>query len=196
MGFGNTLSYKCKPGYEGQNRSKYIQFTCGNNYGMRNWVPDWLSDCVIVDCGSFNPIENGLVSFPEGYINGSLSYHSCQSDFELVGSNTSKCQMNGEWSIKPICRRYQCEPPVEVLNSTNTTTNNLKVGSEMTFECITGNVLLGSKTRRCLANGSWDGAPTDCKCNYFQKFIYQLFKLLNFKCYLCPIYSCCLRIIS
>ena len=52
--------------------------------------------------------------------------------------------------------------------------NGSKFGGEITyphfieFSCDEGFIMLGSKTRNCLANGTWSGQRTICKGEIFE----------------------------
>lgn len=55
-----------------------------------------------------------------------------------------------------------CGSPDRKVNST-TIGSDYRVGQEVTYECPTGSLLVGSRTRKCASNGFWTGTAPACK---------------------------------
>ena len=60
----------------------------------------------VVHCGPPDVPRYGAVTTPNGVSFGARAQYSCNTGFELQGSEFRTCQENGEWSPEaPICKR-------------------------------------------------------------------------------------------
>ena len=65
-----------------------------------------LSVPAVVDCGPPPVPKNGSTSAPDGTTFNLDVWYSCSDGFELVGSESSRCLADGQWSIDPpTCKR-------------------------------------------------------------------------------------------
>jgi len=63
---------------------------------------------VVMDCGSPGYPENGESDF-DATTYGSVTKHSCDEGYTLVGDKTRTCYGNGTWSGEfPKCKRELC----------------------------------------------------------------------------------------
>ncbi|XP_065900392.1 uncharacterized protein [Dysidea avara] len=98
---------------------------------------------------------------------------TCNTGYEITGSDNRTCQSDGSWSgTKAMCRRVPCPSLADPNNGT--TTCSLGDGGVPSYEdtcsftCNTGYELTGSDTRACQSDGSWSGDETICtdiQCN-------------------------------
>ena len=122
---------------------------------------------------------------------GVLSYEdtcsfTCNTGYELTGSDTRTCQSDGSWSGGDIvCRRgtyiIKCDYDIIIyksylsvsclsLSDPNNGVINCSLGDDgfpsyedtCSFTCNTGYELTGSSERTCQSNGSWSGSPVSC----------------------------------
>ena len=60
----------------------------------------------VVDCGVLS-VTNGQVNTSSGTTYNQVATYSCDTGYNLVGSLTRTCQVNGSWSFTaPVC---ECE---------------------------------------------------------------------------------------
>ena len=119
-----------------------------------------------------------------GYERDTCSF-TCNTGYELTGSDTRTCQSNGSWNGSDVvCRRgmlthlfrpYQiiciCYiVPCPLLTDPSNGTINCSLGDDgvtsyedtCSFTCNTGHELTGSPQRTCQSDGSWSGSPVPC----------------------------------
>ena len=141
-----------------------------------------------------------------GY-DGDTGSVTCNTGYELTGSDTRTCQSNGSWSDSDvICREGNLNYiPNSILlldlfivncpslTNPNNGTINCSLGDDevpsyedtCSFTCNTGYELTGSDTRTCQSDGSWDGSDAMCRRG---KFTYSIHvQMLKLSMSLCPI---------
>ena len=120
-----------------------------------------------------------------GYEGDTCSF-TCNTGYELTGSDNRTCQSNGRWSgSDDVCRRgehftyiilsiiatlIQLAVSCPSLINPNNGAITCSLGDDgvPSFEdtcsvtCNTGYELTGSDTRTCQSNGSWSGSETKC----------------------------------
>ena len=122
-----------------------------------------------------------------GYEGDTCSF-TCNTGYELTGSDTRICQNDRSWSSSDaMCRRgnvcstmYVCcvdinesfiSVPCSSLTDPNNGVINCSLGDDgvpsyedtCIFTCNTGYELTGSDTRTCRHNGSWSGSDDVCR---------------------------------
>ncbi|XP_065909622.1 uncharacterized protein [Dysidea avara] len=162
--YKDTCSFTCNTGYELMGSDTR---TCQSD---RSWS-GIDNMCRRVTCHPFTDMNDGAVNCSLGE-DGVHSYEdncstSCNTGYELTGSNIRICQSDGTWSgIKPMCRRVTCPPsalPNGVVNCSQGDDGVHSFGNTCSFTCNTGYELTGSDTRSCQSDGSWNGTHTECK---------------------------------
>ena len=115
-------------------------------------------DRPMINDGSINLTANSTVY-------RSQAIFKCNPGFELSGPSTLTCTHTGNWSDSyPICKRVSC-PYLDVpTDGQRNGTGNL-YEDNVSFTCNIGFKVGGSKTRTCLANGTWSGTNTTCQGN-------------------------------
>ncbi|XP_065896410.1 P-selectin-like [Dysidea avara] len=100
-----------------------------------------------------------------GYEGDTCSF-TCNTGYELTGSDTRTCQSDGSWSgSDDVCRRVHC-PSLTSLNGMYRC--NLGGDGVTSYEdichlvCNTGYELISSDTRTCQSDGSWSGTINTC----------------------------------
>ena len=95
---GSRATYTCDSGYfvDGQSTR-----TCQGDGSWTGSAPI----CRIIRCGGLSDPSNGQVSISDNTVGGSATY-TCNSGYNLVGSETRFCQNDGSWSgDAPVCER-------------------------------------------------------------------------------------------
>ncbi|XP_065899331.1 uncharacterized protein [Dysidea avara] len=126
-----------------------------------------------IQCDNLTAPSNGEISscssgsIRVGYEGDTCSF-TCNTGYELTGSDTRTCQSDGSWSgTETMCRRVNCSMLNDPINGT--TTCSLGVDGVPSYEdtcsftCNTGYELIGSETRTCQSDGSWSGTETMCR---------------------------------
>ncbi|XP_065899217.1 uncharacterized protein [Dysidea avara] len=163
--YEDTCSVTCDTGYEliGSDTR-----TCQSNGGWSGIE----TMCSRVPCPSLTDRNNVTISCSLGD-DGVPSYEdtcsfTCNTGYELSGSDNRTCQSDGNWSgAEAICRRVPCPS----LTNPNNGTITCSLGDDgipsfedtCTFPCNTGYELTGSDTRTCQSDGSWSGSDDVCR---------------------------------
>ncbi|KAL8570681.1 hypothetical protein ACOMHN_039116 [Nucella lapillus] len=153
-----TVTYTCDEGYslDGSNTS-----TCSEG---GEWEPA-APTCVLITCPDISSVTllNGIVIFSENFGNyGSQIQYQCNSGHILVGSSQRACTLTGQWEAEaPTCQILSCPQPAVVLNG-SVLGDVFTFGSEVSYECDEGHILAGLASRRCQADGSWEGEDPQC----------------------------------
>ncbi|XP_053372795.1 E-selectin-like [Mercenaria mercenaria] len=145
--YGSFASIKCSPGYtlHGDNIKE-----CLSN---GSWSA-FSTNCTLNVCPNVTAPANGSVNTSKK----SVAVYSCIRGFEIIGSNTLVCNLNGSWdSLPPTCKIKDCGQMIyDPLNGKvhlngNATTYN----ATATFMCNNGYQLNGESLSRCNASGKW-----------------------------------------
>ena len=109
-----------------------------------------------------------------------MATYSCDEGFNLVGSRTVTCGLDGVWTpSSPTCdgklsEWYQyssfipvvnvftavdCGPPPSITNGSPTTPASTTFRETIVYSCSDGYIILGSTTITCLSTGSWSSPP-------------------------------------
>ncbi|XP_065899303.1 uncharacterized protein [Dysidea avara] len=178
----NGAIISCSSGMvEVVNENDICNFTCNTGYVVngsdtRTCQSDgsWSgsdSICIKVTCPSLTDPNNGTITCSFGD-DGVPSYEdtcsfTCNTGYELTGSDTRTCQSDESWNGTEImCRRVHCSN----LTDPNNKTITCLLGDDgvpsyedtCNFTCNTGYELTGSDTRTCQSNGNWSGNETNC----------------------------------
>ncbi|XP_064385048.1 sushi, von Willebrand factor type A, EGF and pentraxin domain-containing protein 1-like isoform X4 [Halichondria panicea] len=109
-------------------------------------------------CPTLPPPLNGRVS-----ASGGTATYTCFTGYTLSGSSTRTCQTNGAWSgTAPTCSGVQCPELSHPSGGTVTITTRTPRGIAF-YRCNTGNNLVGSVTRSCQTDGTWNGNAPTCQ---------------------------------
>lgn len=153
---GKTATYACNTGYAlngGGSR------TCGTNGQWSGSAPG----CTPLDCGALAGPAHGAVATPSGTEVGSMATYACAEGYALVGSTSRACQTNGQWSgSAPSCGAADCGPLASPDHGSVTTTGGTTLGATATYACDSGYSLVGSASRSCQSDGTWDGSAPTC----------------------------------
>ncbi|XP_065899762.1 sushi, von Willebrand factor type A, EGF and pentraxin domain-containing protein 1-like isoform X2 [Dysidea avara] len=162
---GDTCSFTCNTGYELTGSDTRTCQSDGNWSGSDDV-------CRRVPCPPLTGPNNGMITCSLGD-DGVPSYEdtcsfTCNTGYELTGSDTRTCQSDGNWSgSDDVCRRVPCPP----LTGPNNGMITCSLGDDgvpsyedtCSFTCNTGYELTGSDTRTCQSDGNWSGSNGVCR---------------------------------
>ncbi|XP_076822017.1 uncharacterized protein LOC143468587 [Clavelina lepadiformis] len=87
--------------------------------------------------------------------------YTCDVGYDLRGNPSSTCLITGSWSnTLPNCITASCEELEPLENGE--IAGSLTYGSEVTYTCNDGYVLVGSSTIRCRSDKTWSGSAPYC----------------------------------
>ncbi|KAI8500841.1 hypothetical protein Bbelb_216590, partial [Branchiostoma belcheri] len=91
---------------------------------------------------------------------------SCDQGYELDGSTSVTCQVDGTWSGNiPHCNAIQCAARQAPANGAVRPTGAVSYPNGVTFTCNPGYVLNGVATPMCQADGTWSHTDPTCPPN-------------------------------
>ena len=153
---GSLAVYNCQEGYR---LVGVAQQTCLDNETWSAVVPLCVA---ITECGSPDIPVFG-VRLNNNFSVGAVVTYDCILGYNLIGSTSRTCLVNGTWSgTVPVCRVINCSDP-------GTPNNGSRIlggtGLLLTVEysCDEGHILVGSSIRECLRNETWSGDIPECE---------------------------------
>lgn len=139
-----------------------------------------------VTCSNPPDIRNGVIQ-GHVYTYGGVVNYFCHSGYCLNGNSSSRCLEDGHWSHQDAsCERklpqiqyirtnfdFQflgllCPYPPSLLNGSRTVSSR-DFGAVVTYECLAGFVLVGSRIRSCIRHPTeqcslkWSGSELECR---------------------------------
>ena len=155
LAVGSRATYTCSSGYVLVGEESR---TCQSDGNWSGRAPI----CRIVRCGGLSNPSNGRVSISTDTPGGIATY-SCNSGYELVGTERRTCQNDGQWSDRaPTCRIVRCGGLSDPSNGRVSISANIP-GGIATYSCNSGYELVGRDTRTCQNDGVWSGIAPMCR---------------------------------
>lgn len=150
--------HSCDKGFrlEGSNVS-----VCGESGSWNPAAPT----CPLIVCPDIlRRLEHGTVVFSHSVARvGSAVRFSCDPGYTLAGAPQRNCTESGAWSgEEPVCQIVQCAAPGDILNGI-VGGGDFSFGAQVTYRCREGHELKGVASRRCQANGLWEGEKPRCE---------------------------------
>ncbi|XP_078585766.1 sushi, von Willebrand factor type A, EGF and pentraxin domain-containing protein 1-like [Branchiostoma floridae x Branchiostoma japonicum] len=114
---------------------------------------------IVVSCTDLPAPTHGSVSGGSAF--QAIKTFTCDTGYELVGSNTRQCAASGTWTgTQPVCNRKRCAtlqaPPHGSISGT------FFLGDTVTFACNTKYEMTGSSNRTCQTTQQWTGSQPTC----------------------------------
>ncbi|XP_065899234.1 uncharacterized protein [Dysidea avara] len=164
LSYEDTCNFTCNTGYELTGNDTWACQSDGSWSGSDDV-------CRRVLCSSLTDSNNGVITCSLGD-DGVPSYEdtcsfTCNTGYELTGSDTRTCQSDGSWSgSETNCSRVLCLSLTDPNNGMIT----CSLGDDgvpsyedtCSFTCNTGYELTGSDAKTCQSDGSWSGSDTLC----------------------------------
>ncbi|XP_072444220.1 sushi, von Willebrand factor type A, EGF and pentraxin domain-containing protein 1 isoform X5 [Chiloscyllium punctatum] len=152
--FGEKVVYSCNKGYV---LSGAAEISCLANGSWSHETPT----CEPLMCPTPQDTDSGRYDLNGITYLSTVSY-TCNSGYQLQGPSTLTCNSTGQWnSTAPVCEIISCGPPPTLPNAF-IIGNNFTFGSSISYGCKEGYTLIGSESKKCLANGEWSVSATQC----------------------------------
>ncbi|XP_065899776.1 uncharacterized protein [Dysidea avara] len=170
--YQSMCDLQCEEGFNGSGDPSYVcdVLSDGSSVMWMNSGGGW--SCERVTCPVLEDPLNGMTSCPlmkgPNFVYKDTCSFTCNTGYELTGSDTRTCQSNGSWSgSDDVCRRVSCPS----LTDPNNGMINCSLGGDgvpsyedtCNFTCNTGYKLTGSDTRTCQSDGNWSGSDDVCR---------------------------------
>ncbi|KAK7501166.1 hypothetical protein BaRGS_00007651, partial [Batillaria attramentaria] len=132
-----------------------------------NWSADAPS-CVRVECGPPPEVDNSHLYFGSVYYSGETVTYTCYLGYELEGTATLTCGVNGTWEGEsPTCVDVICDDPPYLENAYMVETGEgeeTAAGGWVQYECDEGFVMDAGHDGRvsCLRGGQWSTDIPQC----------------------------------
>uniref|UniRef100_A0A670ZEQ7 Sushi domain-containing protein n=1 Tax=Pseudonaja textilis TaxID=8673 RepID=A0A670ZEQ7_PSETE len=119
--------------------------------------------CEIIPCSPPPKIPHGKHTgeYLDSFYYGTIVKYTCNKGYPLIGNAsiycTSKDGINGEWSGHVYCGETQCPSP-QIKNGRIVAgvSSIYKYNQKVSFECIGGHEMVGSRESHCQVDGTWD----------------------------------------
>ncbi|KAJ6657295.1 hypothetical protein lerEdw1_002662 [Lerista edwardsae] len=173
---GTVVTYHCYPGYE----------LVGTELLMCHWDLTWSGDLPscqrVTTCRDPGDVDHSRrVVSSNKFLVGSTIQFICEKGYSLAGSSVITChdrQAGGpKWSDRlPKCTPEVYEPchnPGILDHGTQSPEKRMyQPGATVRFSCVSGYVLLGDTTLRCVPGhpSQWNGSPPLCKAASYDEF--------------------------
>ncbi|KAM6457025.1 complement receptor type 2-like [Liasis olivaceus] len=164
--FGSTANYQCEEGYKliGKSSRK-----CIISHNKVVWTGD-LPHCAIIQCFPPPNIPHGKHTGKhlQDFSYGTAVTYTCDKGYPLIGNAsiycTTKDGTNGEWSGHVYCGVTQCPSP-QIKNGRIVAgiSSNYRYNQKVSFECIGGHKMVGSREIHCQVDGTWDPPVPLCE---------------------------------
>ncbi|XP_029470754.1 sushi, von Willebrand factor type A, EGF and pentraxin domain-containing protein 1 [Rhinatrema bivittatum] len=152
--FGTLIFYTCYTGFEKVGNSVLV---CQEDGSWNGSAPV----CTSIECELPTAPENGFINFTDNAFGSTVQY-GCNPGYELIGSDTSLCLSNRQWtSVAPYCEVISCNIPNQLSNG-SVEAKNYTYMSVVHYECDPGYHLNGPRKRTCQDNKQWDGNEPIC----------------------------------
>ncbi|TRY57481.1 hypothetical protein DNTS_014228 [Danionella cerebrum] len=152
---GSLVQYYCHAGYE---INGAIVLMCKEDGTWNGTAPV----CTLAQCEAPPTPENGVVVVTDSAL-GSLAEYSCKEGYELSGQNIRQCIPGLQWSDDaPRCLPISCGNPGGIADG-EVTGKSFHYKEIIHYECHSGFVREGVKTRTCQVDGKWDNKAPLCK---------------------------------
>ncbi|XP_014669248.1 PREDICTED: sushi, von Willebrand factor type A, EGF and pentraxin domain-containing protein 1-like isoform X2 [Priapulus caudatus] len=149
---GSVANFSCEPGYR---ISGVSMLTCQKDESWDNVTPE----CVAIECAMLYPPNHGYLHI-ENNVVGSLANYSCERGYLLKGEAQLQCDSVGMWSSDlPVCEEITCVTPQQIQGGNVVALKpRYRVNDTVTYACVSGYRMRGSRQRICTANGRWSGS--------------------------------------
>ncbi|KAM3175229.1 hypothetical protein ACTXT7_008908 [Hymenolepis weldensis] len=166
---GEIITMTCRPGFSDAKR-KYSTVVCLGN----QWKYEKL-DCQRISCPEIKGPKNGRTLYTSDMRFQATAIQFCDDGYNIRCSEETEnkepssakscrrvCQEDGTWLGKSAeCIAVTC-PKLHQPENGFISGYQTNVNSVVAFECAEGYELMGSKFRKCQANGEWDGEQAKC----------------------------------
>lgn len=116
-----------------------------------------------MDCGQLAPVDHGSIILQENRSTfGAVATYTCHENYTLIGNENRTCNIDGWTGKTPQCLVDWCPEPPAIQGGT-VILSGRRAGSEATYSCTPGHVLIGDPILSCGLGGEWTGKPPVCR---------------------------------
>jgi hypothetical protein len=162
--FQSVTTYRCNEGYRLDGPTA---IACLANGKWNDTSPR----CRIVTCGQPVAVDNADVDV-NGTTFGSTAVYRCRTGYEMaegdrrLATRSHSCAASGTWTGPSArCRRVKCPKPIAP-ESGFVIGNDVEFDAVVLFSCRSGYALVGNASRRCQADGTWNGSSPVCRLKF------------------------------
>ncbi|XP_013929689.1 PREDICTED: complement receptor type 2-like [Thamnophis sirtalis] len=163
---GSTANYQCDEGHRLIGKSTRKCKVVNNKMEWSDEVPV----CEIIPCLPPPKIPHGKHTgeYLDNFYYATLVIYSCDKGYPLIGNSSiiciSKDGVNGEWSGRASCGVTECPSP-QIKNGriVSGVSSTYKYNKKVSFECIGGYEMVGSREIHCQVDGTWDPPKPVCE---------------------------------
>ncbi|CAH1799759.1 unnamed protein product [Owenia fusiformis] len=159
--------------YDETTCGKTMTYVCDNCYSLKGPTfstcqssGEWTdtTTCELIECNTI-PVAplNGFINMDNNKC-GTIATFTCSDCYDAIGSQTTTCQSNGQWSdAEPVCRIKTC-PGVNSgsFNNGQINTTSNTCGTTATFTCDPCFDLVGESSRTCQSDREWSSPAPVC----------------------------------
>ncbi|XP_026547504.1 complement receptor type 1-like, partial [Notechis scutatus] len=152
--YNEAISFECNSGYSAVGN---LHIKCGAN---SSWVPA-IPECVKDNCTSPVPPAHSTLKEDvpkEGYPVGTVLTYHCISGYEYIPETNPSitCLNTSKWSeISSLCQGRKCPTPNIPNGKTDADDDDdIRLGGNVTFSCVSGFRLVGEATLKCVLKDS------------------------------------------
>ncbi|KAM9317096.1 CUB and sushi domain-containing protein 1 [Gastrophryne carolinensis] len=154
--FNKTVTYQCNPGYL-RDPLGASPMLCSKDGTWNQTKPT----CKAIYCGQPPYVSYGKLEGSDFSWGSSVSY-ACVEGYQLATPTVLSCEGKGTWRGEiPQCLPVFCgNPGTPAEGRLNGKSFTYK--SEVSFQCRSPFILVGSSRRMCLSDGTWSGVQPTC----------------------------------
>ncbi|XP_074643412.1 P-selectin-like [Tubulanus polymorphus] len=164
--FGYVLKFKCQKNYQFPNGTLEAAAICKSNDKTGSHWDGLVPECGEIYCGDPGVPVSGEVTVIGDYGTGSTAQYTCLNGTSIVGNEIRECDEHGNWTGElPYCKHSPpgcCDDPGEPGHGAMHG-NNFTIGSQISFTCDIGYILIGATTLHCIDTGLWDAKIPYCQ---------------------------------
>ncbi|XP_070797210.1 complement component receptor 1-like protein [Pituophis catenifer annectens] len=163
---GSTAIYQCDEGRRliGKSTRK-----CKVRDNKMEWT-DEVPFCEIIPCLPPPKIPHGRHTgeYLDYFYYATVVIYRCDKGYPLIGNATITCTskdgINGEWSGRAYCGVARCQSP-QIKNGKIVAgvSSTYKYNQKVSFQCIGGHEMVGSREIHCQVDGTWDPPIPVCE---------------------------------
>ncbi|XP_066264351.1 uncharacterized protein [Branchiostoma lanceolatum] len=153
--FTDVVTFTCDPRYKLVGASS---LTCQSDGTWSGGAPT----CTVIQCPALTPPVNGNMRGSRFYP-GVMNF-GCDRGYNRVGARSIRCGPDGTWSSRvPSCQGafVQCPTLTPPVNGDMRGSSSYQ--GVMRFTCNRGYNLVGARSTKCQADGTWNGSVPTCQ---------------------------------
>lgn len=152
--FGDSIRFVCNTGF-------YIDGLSETFCEPEGIWTDPFPMCLRVSCQNPEALQHGEM-FGESYLFEDTINFKCEQGYELIGSNSLRCNAKKLWQpAYPICKEIQC-PMAQDIKNGQYVAEGFKYADIVRYTCHKGYEMSGDNVQHCTQNKTWNGTLPTC----------------------------------